>query len=52
MMAVTIFRMIIAPTTVDKPATPKVNYEKTYYSHFTLFNARGHPVDLVRIGSD
>jgi hypothetical protein len=40
----------IATTIVDKPATSKADYEKTYYRYRALFNACGDHVDFVRVG--
>jgi hypothetical protein len=45
-----ITRMIIAPTTGDKLATSKANYEKNYYRYLALFNACERHVDFVRVG--
>ena len=45
-----ITRMIIAPTTGDKLATSKANYEKNYYRYLALFNAFGRHAEFVRVG--
>lgn len=45
-----IISMIIAPTTGDKLATSKGNYEKTYDSYLALFNACERHADFVRVG--
>ena len=45
-----IISMIIAPTTGDKLARSKANYEKTYDRYLAPFNACGCHVDFVRVG--
>jgi hypothetical protein len=42
--------MIIAPTTGDKLATSKANYEETYDRYLAPFNACERHADFVRIG--